>query len=162
MIFSATNPDDHLPKNMDVHSSCKNPSASSSGMNDAEEKPRLVFRIKLPPALNKGKKPCKVIKDRADGQKPVPTPSRAMNGVEKNSPLVFKIKLPITAHNKDEKLVPTSASNGISMGNGSMNSCLKNPFSSRPKKTGSNSKCCYQGQIRQEASSNIFYQHELC
>jgi hypothetical protein len=61
-------------------------------------------------------------------QKPVPTPSSGMNGVEKNSPLVFKIKLPTTAHNKDEKLVPTSASGGISMGNGSMNSCLKNPF----------------------------------
>jgi hypothetical protein len=132
MIFPATNPAVHLLKNEGVHVRCKNPSI---GMNGAEEKPRLVFRIKLPPAVhNKGKMPGKVIKDRAD-EKPVPTPSSGMNCVEKKPPLVFKIKLP-PAHNKDEKLVPTT-SGSISRGNGSMNSCLKNPFSSRPKKLAS-------------------------
>jgi hypothetical protein len=142
MIFPATNHADHLLKNEGVHGRCENP---SSGMNGAEEKPRLVFRIKLPPAHNKGKMPGKVIKDRAD-EKPVPTLSSSTNCVEKKPPLVFKIKLP-PSHNKeklsfnaksgkDEKLVPTT-SGSISMGNGSMNSCLKNPFSSRPKKLAS-------------------------
>jgi hypothetical protein len=119
MIFPATNHADHLLKNKGVHGRCKNP---SSGMNGAEEKPRLVFRIKLPPAHNKGKMPGKVIKDRAD-EKPVPTLSSSMNCVEKKPPLVFKIKLP-PSHDKeklsfnaksgkDEKLVPM-ASSGMS------------------------------------------------
>jgi hypothetical protein len=112
MIFSATNPADHLPKNMDVHGSCKNLSASSTGMNGVEEKPRLVFRIKLPPALNKGKKPCKVIKDRADDQKPVPMPWSGMNGVEKKLCHVTRVKLP-TPNNK-----------GIEL-NGNSGECLK-------------------------------------
>ncbi|KAE8124765.1 hypothetical protein FH972_019621 [Carpinus fangiana] len=52
---------------MDVHSSCKNPPMSSSCVNGtAVEKPRLVFKLKLSPAHNKEKKPCKVIKDRED------------------------------------------------------------------------------------------------
>ncbi|GLT54933.1 hypothetical protein SLA2020_280910 [Shorea laevis] len=98
MIFSATNPVDNLPKNANLHSSCKNPSASPNGV---ETKPRLVFRIKLPPSLNQGKKPCKVVKDRED-EKPVPTFSSATNGIEKKPPLVLRIKLP-PAHNKDKK-----------------------------------------------------------
>jgi hypothetical protein len=142
MVFPATNHADHLLKNEGVHGRCENP---SSGMNGAEEKPRLVFRIKLPPAHNRGKMLGKVIKDRAD-EKPVPTLSSSMNCVEKKPPLVFKIKLP-PSHNKeklsfkaksgkDEKLVPIT-SGSISMGNGSMNSCLKNTFSCRPKKLAS-------------------------
>jgi hypothetical protein len=143
MIFPATNPADHLLKNEGVHGRCKNP---LTGMNGAEEKPRLVFRIKLPPAAhNKGKMPGIVIKDRAD-EKPVPTLLSGMNCVENKPSLVFKIKLP-PAHKKeklsfnaksgkDEKLVPTT-SGSISIGNGSMYSCLKNPFSSRPKKLAS-------------------------
>ncbi|KAE8056307.1 hypothetical protein FH972_013090 [Carpinus fangiana] len=38
----------------------------SNKSGTAAEKPRLVFKLKLPPTHNKEKKPCKVIKDRED------------------------------------------------------------------------------------------------
>jgi hypothetical protein len=80
MIFSDRKSVDRLPKKGDVHGSCKNPFSScprqsASGViseDGADEKPRLVFKIKLPPSQNKGEKPCKVSEDRAD-EKPVPT-----------------------------------------------------------------------------------------
>jgi hypothetical protein len=85
---------------MDVHSSCKNPSMSSSYMNGTgSEKPRLVFKIKLPPAFNKEKKPCNVIKDRED-EKPVPASSSGMNGVAKATD-----KSCLEKHQMDEELI---------------------------------------------------------
>jgi hypothetical protein len=68
----------------------------------------------LPRADNKGEKPCKFFKDRADEKPaPAPTSSSCMNGgVEEKPRLVFRIKLP-TAHNKGEK-----SCNGIGIRHG--------------------------------------------
>ncbi|GLT54515.1 hypothetical protein SLA2020_277070 [Shorea laevis] len=91
MIFFATKPVE--PKK---RADEKPVPLSSSDMNGVEKKPRLVFKIKLPPADDKGNEPCKVFKDKVD-EKPavLPTPSSGgMNGAEKKRPLVFKIKLP--------------------------------------------------------------------
>ena len=152
MIFSATNPFDQFPKNMDMQSSCKNDSMSSSCMNGAAEKPRM----KLPPAHNKEKKPCKVIKERADG-KLVLTSSSSMNGVEKKPSLVLGIKLPQTAHNK-EKLsctakVPTTSSD-IDMKNGCLNSCSKNPISRCPTKLASKGSTKHKSDKQQIPTSS--------
>jgi hypothetical protein len=123
MIFSVRKSVDRLPKKGDVHGSCKNPFSScprqsASGViseDGADEKPRLVFKIKLPPSQNKGEKPCKVSEDRAD-EKPVPTSSSGTNIVEEKPRLVFKIKHPPSL-DKDERLVPTTSSgNGMSHG----------------------------------------------
>jgi hypothetical protein len=107
MVFSVTKSVDQMPKNGDVHhSSFKNPIPPCPRQisDRADEKPRLVLKIKLPRADNKGEKPCKVFKDRADEKPaPAPTSSSCMNGgVEEKPRLVFRIKLP-TAHNKGEK-----------------------------------------------------------
>ncbi|XP_059432537.1 uncharacterized protein LOC132165861 [Corylus avellana] len=101
MIFFATNPVDEFAKNMDIQGSCKNDSMSSSCMNGGEENPMPVLMMKLSSTHNKAKKPCKVIKEKADG-KLFLTSSSAMNGVENKPSLVLRIKLPQTAHNKEK------------------------------------------------------------
>ncbi|KAE8124253.1 hypothetical protein FH972_019155 [Carpinus fangiana] len=139
MIFSGRKSVDRLPKKGDVHGSCKNPFSScprqsASGViseDGADEKPRLVFKIKLPPSQNKGEKPCKVSEDRAD-EKLVPTSSSGTNIVEEKPRLVFKIKHPPSL-DKDERLVPTTSSgNGMSHGYP-----FKKPISRCPTKSAS-------------------------
>jgi hypothetical protein len=137
MIFSGRKSVDRLPKKGDVHGSCKNPFSScprqsASGVireDGADEKPRLVFKIKLPPSQNKGEKPCKVSEDRAD-EKPVPTSSSGTNIVDEKPRLVFKIKHPPSL-DKDERLVPTT-SGGNGMRNGYP---FKKPISRCPTKS---------------------------
>ncbi|KAE8124550.1 hypothetical protein FH972_019423 [Carpinus fangiana] len=151
MIFSDRKSVDRLPKKGDVHGSCKNPFSSclrqsASGViigDGADEKPRLVFKIKLPPSQNKGEKPCKVSEDRAD-EKTVPTPASGTNIVEEKPRLVFKIKLPPSLNKgkksckekndgKDDRLVPTTSS-----GNGVRNGYpFKKPISRCPTKSAS-------------------------
>jgi hypothetical protein len=149
MIFSDRKSVDRLPKKGDMHGSCKNPfsscprqSASSVISEDglADEKPRLVFKIKLPPSQNKGEKPCEVSEDRAD-EKPVPTSASGTNIVEEKPRLVFKIKLPPSLNKgkksckekndgKDERLAPTTSG-----GNCMRNGCpFKKPISRCPTK----------------------------
>jgi hypothetical protein len=139
MIFSVRKSVDRLPKKGDVHGSCKNPFSSCPRQSaygvisedGADEKPRLVFKIKLPPSQNKGEKPCKVSEDRAD-EKPVPTSSSGTNIVEEKPRLVFKIKHPPSL-DKDERLVPTTSS-----GNGMRHGCpFKKPISRCPAKSAS-------------------------